>query len=1438
MRQDRSTKYTWDVFLSHNSKDKPAVRRLAERLRGDGLAVWLDDWEIKAGDSIPSKVMSGLENSRVLLLLLSQNFDESDWAEYESGSFLFRDPKNTERRFIPVRLDQSPVREALQHFAWVDWWDERDDAYQRLVDACRPGDSTATGVGEHPRSTKTEAPKRLAEAAFSLGHTDMVRSVAISADGNTAVTGCADGVVRVYDLQANRCTAALEGHIGEVNTVAITPDGLTALSGADDDTVKVWDLAQKTCSATLEGHTALVWSVAVTADGLTALSGAGDNTVKVWDLAQKACTATLEGHTTSVLAVAITSDGLTALSGAQDDTVKVWDLAQNTCAATLEGHTDHVWSVAVTPDGLTALSGAEDGTLKVWDLAQKTCAATLQGHTALVWSVAVTSDGLTALSGADDSTVKVWDLAQKTCSATLEGHTDGVMSVAVTSDGFTALSSDYDSTVNVWDLTQKTCSATLQGHTGEVTTVAVTPDGLTAISSAQENTVKVWDLAQKTCSATLQGHNDEVNAVAVTPDGLTAISGADDNTVKVWDLAQNTCSATLEGHGALVWSVAVTPDGLTAISGAADNTVKVWDLAQNTCAATLVGHIDSVTTVSITPDGRTALSGGRDNAVKIWDLAQNTCVATLEGHTGSVFSVAITPDALTAISGAQDNTVKVWDLTQNICSATLEGHIASVLSVAVTPDGLTALSGAADNIVRVWDLAQNTCSATFEGHTARVNSVLVTPAAPFQFVSAAENGVLRFWQEHSEDKQAASLAGTRYTNAKVLLVGESRVGKTGLAMRIATGQWEPTDSTDGHWATRLDAEHTDSGWALQLKAGKDITAEGVHREIWLWDFAGQADYRLIHQLFMDRASLVVLVFNPQSDRLFDSLGRWDHDIKRAAQGRYRKLLVAARTDVGGLRASKQGMDEFLENQGFAGYLETSAKNNIGIPELEQAMVEHIDWDKLEVIVSNEIFDQLKTAILSLRDAGNVLIRLGDLNERLRLTLSDLTFTHAELSTVVGHLAAPGLVWHLDFGDFILLQPEKINCYASAVIRTLRDADNDLGIIGEDDVEAGRLNYKGMERLAASDEQIVLQAMHQTFIKRGLCIQQKTEGGTQLVFPAFFGAERPEDPDSPPLLATYAFSGFLDDVYATLVVRLHHVSALTKHSLWKDYAQFTVASGAQVAVQLKRGKEGRGSLLVHCDPSTPEDDKVLFNRYVHEHVEDKGEKTQRTRHYVCTACGRVYKDDEETREVLAEDGEHAAVACTSRKCKAQIPLWDAVERKFASQEFKNRVRLLREASQIAIDNESRELILEGHAKAIAGEAGQIYRALSNSDHGIDGEIEFKDYSGNASGQRLYLQLKSGDAHLRNRQRDKTEVFDIRKPRWADYWIAQAYPVMLVVRTSDKRIRWFNASAYLQKKKDAGEWPVKQIIFEAEDFSPLNIIQKRRDILGPPPERIKT
>lgn len=55
-------------------------------------------------------------------------------------------------------------------------------------------------------------------------------------------------------------------------------------------------------------------------------------------------------------------------------------------------------------------------------------------------------------------------------------------------------------------------------------------------------------------------------------------------------------------------------------------------------------------------------------------------------------------------------------------------------------------------------------------------------------------------------------------------------------------------------------------------------------------------------------------------------------------------------------------------------------------------------------------------------------------------------------------------------------------------------------------------------------------------------------------------------------------------------------------------------------------------------------------------------------------------------------------------------------------------------------------------------------------------------------------------------------------------------MLVIRTSDGQIRWMNVTDYLAEKSKGRKTPVKQIVFDGEPFTALNL-QRMRDRLFP-------
>jgi hypothetical protein len=136
-------------------------------------------------------------------------------------------------------------------------------------------------------------------------------------------------------------------------------------------------------------------------------------------------------------------------------------------------------------------------------------------------------------------------------------------------------------------------------------------------------------------------------------------------------------------------------------------------------------------------------------------------------------------------------------------------------------------------------------------------------------------------------------------------------------------------------------------------------------------------------------------------------------------------------------------------------------------------------------------------------------------------------------------------------------------------------------------------------------------------------------------------------------------------------------------------------------------------------------------------------------------------------------------------------------------------------------------------AIAGEANQIFRSVTMFDYGIDGEVEFKDNDGRASGKKVYVQLKSGNSYLRTGKGDGSEVFDVKDERHLNYWTSQPVDVYLVVRQKDETsgqeiIRWMNVMRYLKNRKGKKS---RQVIFEGEKFDMEAVWKVREAYFAP-------
>ena len=155
----------FDVFLSHNSKDKPAVIALAERLVAANVRVWLDVWELRPGQPWQEVLEDIIAHTRSAAVLVGKD-GIGPWENREMRALL----NQFVRRglpVIPVLLSDCPQQPELplllQEFTWVDCrGGKEEEGYHRLVwgiTGVRPQSIPAARTSQTNENKQPEAPQ-------------------------------------------------------------------------------------------------------------------------------------------------------------------------------------------------------------------------------------------------------------------------------------------------------------------------------------------------------------------------------------------------------------------------------------------------------------------------------------------------------------------------------------------------------------------------------------------------------------------------------------------------------------------------------------------------------------------------------------------------------------------------------------------------------------------------------------------------------------------------------------------------------------------------------------------------------------------------------------------------------------------------------------------------------------------------------------------------------------------------------------------------------------------------------------------------------------------------------------------------------------------------------------------------------------------------------
>ncbi|MDQ4142779.1 MAG: GTP-binding protein, partial [Actinomycetota bacterium] len=481
-----------------------------------------------------------------------------------------------------------------------------------------------------------------------------------------------------------------------------------------------------------------------------------------------------------------------------------------------------------------------------------------------------------------------------------------------------------------------------------------------------------------------------------------------------------------------------------------------------------------------------------------------------------------------------------------------------------------------------------------------------------------------------------------HATAKIVLLGESGVGKTGLGWRLAKEEFREHSSS-----------HGEQFWVLANL--KHARSDGVSCEAVLWDLAGQPDYRIIHSLSVEDADLALVLFDPTdpSDPLAQS-EYWLKTFTRRLRAETPMILVGARMDRGALTVTEKEVASHCQRWGVAGgYVATSALDGTGVAELLDRMRRTVRWDHIVATSTTSVFHAIKQHVLSLKESADysqLLVSFHALGRQLAIDIEPST---VEISTAVDRLAKHGYVRVLATRDepVVLLRPEVINNLSASFVLEARRNPEGLGALVEERVIAGDYPFPELGDLPEEDQAILLRAVVDLLLRHTICLAETTATSTYLIFPELINVRRSRDADANRLEdVSYRVRGATPNLYASLVVLLGYTGLFSRAEHWHRNAEYSYRDGGVCGFTLMEDRDGELNFVLYVSPETDATALNLFRSLVERILTSKGVDFSRYPRVHCEHCGEGQEraviitriDNRETQMFCANCGSRIAL----------------------------------------------------------------------------------------------------------------------------------------------------------------------------------------------------